>query len=113
MDDFMVYGDDFQQALDNLEKVLVRCKETNLSRSHKKYRMMLIEGIVLGHHISSTGIRVDHAKIGIISQNKTPSSQKEVRSFLGHAGYYRRFIKNFTNLAAPLFKLLTKDDEFY
>jgi hypothetical protein len=52
MDDFTVYGDDFQQALDNLEKVLIRCKETNLSLSHEKSRMMLTEGIVLGHRIS-------------------------------------------------------------
>jgi hypothetical protein len=56
---------------------------------------------------------VDPAKIDIISQIKIPSSQKEIRSFLGHADYYRRFIQNFTNLAVPLFKLLTKDVEFY
>ena len=112
MDDFTVYGDDFQQALDNFKKVLVRCKETNLSLSHEKSIMMLTEGIVLGHHISGTRIRVDPAKIDIISQIKIPSSQKEIRSFLGHAGYYRRFIQNFTNLASPLFKLLTKDAKF-
>jgi hypothetical protein len=94
-----------------LEKVLIRCKETNLSLSHEKSRMMLTEGIVLGHHISGTGIRVDPAKIDIISQIKIPSSQKEFRSFLGHVGYYRRFIQNFTNLAAPLFKLLAKEVE--
>jgi hypothetical protein len=113
MDDFTLYGDDFQQALDNLEKVLIRCKETNLSLNHEKYRMMPIEGIVLGHHISDTVIRVDPAKIEIISQIKIPSSQNEVRSFLGHVGYYRRFIQNFTNLVAPLFKLLAKEDEFH
>jgi transposase InsO family protein len=55
---------------------------------------------------------VDPAKIDIISQIKIPSSQKEIRSFLGHVGYYRRFIQNFTNLVAPLFKLLEKDVEF-
>jgi hypothetical protein len=76
MDDFTVYGDDFQQALNNLEKVLIRCKETNLSLNHEKYRMMLIEGIVLGHHIFDTGIRVDPAKIDIISQIIIHSSQK-------------------------------------
>ena len=76
MDDFAVYGDDFQQALDNSEKVLVRCKETNLSLNHEKSRMLLTEGIFLGHHIFGTGIRVDPAKINIISQIKIPSSQK-------------------------------------
>jgi hypothetical protein len=113
MDDFTIYGDDFQKELDNLKKVLVICKETNLSLSHKKSRMLLIEGIVLGQHIFGTGIRVDPAKIDIISQIKIPGSQKEIISFIGHVGYYRRFIQNFTNLAAPLFKLLTKDVEFY
>jgi hypothetical protein len=113
MDDFTIYGDDFQQALENLDKVLIRCRETNLSLIHEKYRMMLTEGIVLGHHNSNTKIRVDPAKIDIISQIITPSSHKEVRSFLGHVGYYRIFIQNFTNLAAPPFKLLEKEAEFH
>jgi hypothetical protein len=73
--------------------------------------MLLTKGIVLGHHISDTRIRVDPTKIDIISQIKIPSSKKEIRSFLGHVGYYRRFIQNFTNLDAPLFKLLMKDVE--
>jgi len=76
MDDFTVYGDDFQQELDSLEKVLIICRETNLSLSHEKSRMMFTEGIILGHHISRTGIRVDPAKIDIIFQIKIPSSQK-------------------------------------
>jgi hypothetical protein len=74
MDEFTVYGDDFEQALNNLEKVLIRCIETNLSLNHEKYRMMLIEGIVLRHHISSIGIHVDPAKIEIISRIRIPSS---------------------------------------
>jgi hypothetical protein len=82
MDEFMVYGDDFQQELGNFEKVLIKCRETNLSISREKYKMMLIEEIVLGHHISGDGIRVDPAKIDIISQIRIPSSQKEVRIFL-------------------------------
>jgi hypothetical protein len=74
--------------------------------------MFLTEGIVLGHHISSSGMRVDSTKIHIITQIRIPSSQKEVCIFLGHAGYYRRFILNFTILATPLFKLLSKEAEF-
>ena len=76
MDDLMVCMDDFQQALDNLEKVLVRCKETSLSLSNKKSRIFLTKGIVLGQHILSIGIKVDPTKIDIISQVKIPSSQK-------------------------------------
>ena len=112
MDDFTVYGNDFKEALDNLEKVLIRCQETNLALSHEKCKMMLTEGVVLGHHISSEGIKVDPAKIEIITSLSPPTTQKEVRSFLGHAGYYRRFIANFTRITAPLFKLLAKDIGF-
>jgi hypothetical protein len=74
--------------------------------------MMLTEGIFLGHCISRSGMRVDPEKIYIITQIRIPSSQKEVRSFLGHVGYYRRFIPNFTSLSTPLFKLLSKKVEF-
>lgn len=56
MDDFTSYGDSFEEALTNLEKVLKRCKETQLSLSTKKCHMMMTEGVVLGHYISSTGI---------------------------------------------------------
>lgn len=59
MDDFTVYGDTFSEALKNLEKVLIRCQESNLSLSHEKCKMLLTEGIVLGHHISAKGIQVD------------------------------------------------------
>jgi hypothetical protein len=74
--------------------------------------MVLTEGIVLGHHISGSGMRVDPEKIYIITQIIIPSSQNEFCSFLGHAGYYRRIIPNFTSLATPLFKLLSKEVEF-
>jgi hypothetical protein len=74
--------------------------------------MMLTEGIVLGHHISGSRMRVDPKNIYIITQIRITSSQKEVRRFLGHSGYYRRFILNFTSLATPLFKLLSKETKF-
>eukprot|EP00253_Pinus_taeda_P013839 PITA_13839 len=112
MDDFTVYGDSFEEALENLEKVLIKCKETNLSLSHEKCFMMFTEGIVLGHHISGDGIKVDRSKVEVISKLPIPNCQKDVRSFLGFTGYYRRFIENFTKIASPLFKLLTKDCEF-
>ena len=74
--------------------------------------MMMHEGIVLGHSISTDGIQVDPSKIRVIENIPTPGTQKEVRSFLGHAGYYRRFIENFSKLASPLFSLLMKDVQF-
>ena len=112
MDDFTVYGNTYQEALDNLEKVLIRCQEMNLSLSHEKCKMLLTEGVVLGHHISSKGIKVDPTKIEVIIRIRAPKTQKEVIIFLGHAKYYRRFIENFTKLFAPMFGLLIKDVDF-
>jgi hypothetical protein len=84
----------------------------NLSLSHEKCKMLLTEGVVLGHHVSSEGIKVDPAKIEVIVRLPPPETQKEVRIFLGHAGYYRRFIENFTKIVAPMFGLLIKDVYF-
>ena len=74
--------------------------------------MLLTKGIVLGKHVSSQGIKVDPIKIQVIVGLPSPKTQKEVRIFLGHAGYYRRFIENFTKISAPMFTLLMKDIEF-
>ena len=82
MDDFTSYGNTFQEALDNFEKVLIRCQEMNLSLSHEKCKMLLTEGIVLGHHVSSQGIKVDPANIEVIVGLPSPKTQKEVRSFV-------------------------------
>jgi hypothetical protein len=73
---------------------------------------MFIKGVVLGRIISQDGIEVDTTKNLVISNMSPPQNQKEVRSFLGHAGYYRIFIKDFRKIATPLFKLLVKDVNF-
>ena len=73
---------------------------------------MVEEGIVLGHRISSKGLEVDRAKIEVIEKLPPPTSVKGVRSFLGHAGFYRRFIKDFSKIAKPLSNLLEKDAPF-
>lgn len=74
--------------------------------------MLLQEGIVLGYHISAQRIQVDPKKIEIIKQLPPPETQTNIQSFLGHVGYYRRFIANFSKIATPLFALLHKDNEF-
>ncbi|KAM2032528.1 hypothetical protein ACFX1T_014532 [Malus domestica] len=73
---------------------------------------MVQEGIVLGHKVSINGIEVDKAKIETISKLPPPTSIKGVRSFLGHAGFYRRFIKDFSQITKPLCNLLLKEAEF-
>ena len=74
---------------------------------------MVNQGIVLGHVISSRGIEVDKAKIELIFKLSSPTNVKIVRQFLGHGGFYRRFIKDFSKIAKPLYKLLEKDSKFF
>ena len=112
MDDFTVYGSSFDTCLTNLSQVLQRCAETNLVLNWEKCHFMVKEGIVLGHKISSKGIEVDRAKIEVIEKLPPPSSVKGIRSFLGHAGFYRRFIKDFSKISRPLCNLLEKDSVF-
>ena len=73
---------------------------------------MVTEGIVFGHKISATGLEVDQSKISIIKTLAPPTTIKGIRSFLGHAGFYRRFIKDFLRIARPLCRLLEKDTKF-
>jgi hypothetical protein len=73
---------------------------------------MFREGIVLGHRVSKRGIEVDRAKIEVIDQLPPPMNIKGIRSFLGHASFYRRFIKDFSTIVKPLTNLLAKDAPF-
>ena len=106
MDDFLVVGASFDDCLRNLESVLKRCKETNLILNWKKCHFMVKEGIVLGHRVFENGIEADKAKIEKVEKLPPPTSMKGIRSFLGHAGFYRRFIKDFSTIAKPLSSLL-------
>ena len=109
MDDFLVFGPSFESYLKNLEMVLQRCVETNLVLNWEKCHFMVREGIVLGHKISARGIKVDRAKIDVIEKLPPPLNVKGVRSFLGHAGFYKRFIKEFSKIIKLLSNLLNKD----
>ena len=112
MDDFTVYGSSFEHCLNNLETVLQRCKDKQLALNWEKCHFMVTEGIVLGHKISATGLEVDQSKVSIIKTLAPPTIVKGIRSFLGHAGFYRRFIKDFSKIARPLCRLLEKDTTF-
>ena len=73
---------------------------------------MVREGIVLGHLVSERGIEVDRAKVEVIEQLHPPINIRGIHSFLGQAGFYRRFIKDFSHIARPLTNLLAKDVPF-
>ncbi|RHN45064.1 putative nucleotidyltransferase, Ribonuclease H [Medicago truncatula] len=109
MDDFSVFGSSYDVCLNNLDTVLKWCKETNLVPNWEKCHLMVTEGIVLGHKISSRGIEVDKGKIDVIGKLPPRVNVNGVCSFLGHAEFYRRFIKDFSKIAKPLRNLLNKD----
>jgi hypothetical protein len=112
MDDFSVFGSSFDNCLHNLSLVLKRCKATYQILSWEKSHFMVQEDIVLGHIVSKRGIEVDRANVELIENLSPPTSMKQIRSFLGHAGFYRRFIKDFSKISRPLCSLLSKDTPF-
>nr|GFA98859.1 transposon Ty3-I Gag-Pol polyprotein [Tanacetum cinerariifolium] len=93
--------------------MLKRCEETNLCLNWEKSHFMVKEGIVLGHKISKNKIEVDKAKVNVIPKLPYPITIKGIRSFLGHAGFYCRFIKDFSKIARPMTRLLEKDTSFF
>nr|GEU73899.1 reverse transcriptase domain-containing protein [Tanacetum cinerariifolium] len=111
-DDFSVFRNSFQSCLSHLERMLKRCEDTNLYLNWEKNYFMVKEGIVLGHKISKQGIEVDKAKVDVITKLPHPTAIKGIRSFLGHAGFYFRFIKVFSKIARPMNRLLEKDKPF-
>ncbi|XP_074301383.1 uncharacterized protein LOC141632768 [Silene latifolia] len=112
MDDFTVHGDSFDTCLHHLSLVLKLCIDTNLVLNSEKCHFMVEQGTVLGHVVSLRCIEVDKAKINTISSLPYPTNVREVQCFLGHAGFYRRVIKDFSKIASPLCKLLQKETDF-
>jgi hypothetical protein len=112
MDDFSFYGKTFVDCLANLDKVLTRCAEVDLVLNWEKFHFMVKYGIVLRHVISERGIEVDKAKVETGEQLPPPTDVKSLRSFLGHVGFYRGFIKDFSKITKPLTPLFQKDVDF-
>jgi hypothetical protein len=112
MDDFSVYGTSLDNSLHNLDKFLQRCEETNLILNWEKCHFMVNEGFVLGHKISERGIEVDRAKVEAIEKMPFPRDVKGIHSILGHASFYRRFMKDFSKISKPLTNLPQKDVPF-
>lgn len=108
MDDFSVFGPSFDPCLKNLGIVLRRCVETNLVLNWEKCNFMVTEGIMLGHKLSSKGLEVDQAKVGVIEKFPLPLNMKGIRSFLGHTCFYQRLFQDFSKISKPLKNFLIK-----
>nr|GFA16503.1 reverse transcriptase domain-containing protein [Tanacetum cinerariifolium] len=112
IDDFSVFGNSFENCLSRLDKMLQWCEDTNLSLNWEKSHFMVKEGIVLGHKISKNGIEVHRAKVDVIAKLPHPTTIKGIQSLLGHAGFYRRFIQDFSKISRPMTHLLEKNTPF-
>jgi len=90
---------------------LILCRE-EFDTKLGEMSLMVTHKIVLRHEISRKGIEIDKVKIDVIAKLPVPKCMKDIRSFIGHAGFYRRFIKDFSKIARPLTNLLVKDVPF-
>ena len=112
IDDILVYSDSPEEHAEHLRTELQILREHQLYAKFSKCRFWLDKVAFLGHVISEKGISVDPQKIEAIVNWKPPTNVSEVRSFLGLAGYYRKFVERFSNIATPLTNLLKKDKKF-
>nr|GEV46040.1 reverse transcriptase domain-containing protein [Tanacetum cinerariifolium] len=112
MDDFLVFGDSFSSCLSYLDTMLQWCEDTNLVLKWEKCHFMVKEGIVLDYKITKNRLEVDYAKVDVIANLPHPTTVKGVRSFLGHAGFYRQFIQDFSKIARPVTHLFEKETPF-
>ena len=113
MDDFSVFGYDFDSCLAHLTKILEVCVRKRLVLSWEKSHLMVREGVVLGHFVSGKGLEDDNAKIEVIQNLPLPTTLRDLRSFLGHVGFYRRFIRDFAKVSKLLTTLLCNDKDFF
>ena len=112
IDDILIYSRSREEHAEHLRLILQRLREQKLYGKFSKCEFWLKEVAFLGHVISKEGVAVDPQKISAITAWEAPKTVTEIRSFLGLAGYYRRFVDKFSTLAAPMTQLLCKGAKF-
>jgi len=111
-DDIVIYGSSLEDHNKRLKEVLQRLRKTNLKLQPDKCEFLHKEVIYLKHIISENGISPDPSKLTAIKEFPTPKKVKDIQSFIGLAGYYRKFIENFSRIAKPLTKLTKNSEKF-
>ena len=112
LDDVLVIGSTLEEHNQNLEKVLERICQAGLRLKPKKCKFARTSVVYLGHVVTEDGIKTDPQKIEAVRAYPVPSNAKALRSFLGLASYYRRFVPGFSKVAGPLRALTKKDGLF-
>ncbi|KAK1561616.1 hypothetical protein QYE76_017840 [Lolium multiflorum] len=112
IDDILIYSKTEDEHEKHLETILETLRQHQLYAKFSKCEFWLKEVGFLGLIFSAGGIVVDPAKIKTVAEWKAPTTQTEVRTFLGLAGYYRRFVEGFSSIARPMTQLLKKDKKF-
>ena len=112
VDDICVFSKSFDEHLVHMQQLFNRLRNAGLTLNPKKCKFAAKHVQFLGHVLSKSGVHVDQDKVKAVGTFQIPKTQKEVRSLLGMCNYYRRFIKNYSKLAAPLNNLLKKDEHF-
>lgn len=107
VDDLLLYSETIDQHIDRLELVFKRLSDHGLKVKPSKCHFFKRSVKYLGHRVSEEGVSTDEDKIKLVKEWKIPESEDELRSWLGFVGYYRRFIRNFSQIAHPLHRLLT------
>ena len=112
IDDILIYSKSEEEHAEHLRLALTKLREHRLYAKFSKCEFWLNELIFLGHVVSAKGIAVIPDKVQSILDWKSPETVKEVRSFLGMAGYYRHFIESFSKITKPMTELLKKNKKF-
>ena len=112
LDDITIHSPDFSTHMEHIRLVLKELKKANFRINSGKCTWVAREIKILGHIVSKKSVAMDPAKIEAVKNRAVPINLKQVQSYLGLCNYYRRFIENFSKMAAPLFRLLQKDKKF-
>ena len=112
IDDILIFSTNAEEHAEHLRIVLTRLRDNQLYAKFSKCEFWLNKIPFLGHVLSGDGILVDPTKVQEVLEWKAPTTVTEVQSFLGLAGYYRRFISDFSKIAKPMTRLLQKDEKF-